>query len=124
MSILLTAQDKEIEELVGSDRLSVVEDLLARNRQHIEHRVQTLIERAKQRMGLHQSGRMTARQEAEWAATSDPFAALGHHTEAICPACGASGELEGQEVLNYEYAYDEESSRPVDRVSVDHAASS
>ncbi|RBY86452.1 hypothetical protein [Blastococcus sp. TF02A-30] len=104
--ILLTAQDREIEELVGTDRVSVVEEHLARNREHLAQRVEALIGRAKQRLALHEQGLMTARQEAEWAATADPSAGLGHHAEATCPACGATGLLEGREVLSYEVNYE------------------
>lgn len=106
-AILLTAQDREIEEFVGPDRAPVVEKHLASNRQHIEDRVTALIERAKQRLSLHQAGLMTARQEAEWAATTDPFAGLSHRTEAICPACGSTGTLEGEDVLSYEMEYEQ-----------------
>ncbi|WP_198588429.1 hypothetical protein [Geodermatophilus chilensis] len=106
-AILLTAQDREIEEFVGPDRVSVVEEHLASNREHIEERVTTLIERAKQRLNLHQSGLMTARQEAEWAATSEPTAGLSHHFEATCPACGSPGTLEGEDVLSHEWAGEE-----------------
>lgn len=106
-AILLTAQDREIEEFVGSDRAPVVEERLARNRQHIEDRVTALIERAKQRLNLHQQGLMTARQAAEWAATADASAGLEHRTKTTCPACGSTGTLEGQEVLSYEWEYDQ-----------------
>jgi hypothetical protein len=106
-AILLTAQDRDIEEFVGSDRASVVEEHLARNRKHIEDRVLSLIERARQRLSLHQQGLMTARQAAEWAATADPSAGLGHHIETTCPACGSTGRLEGREVLSHEVEYEQ-----------------
>jgi hypothetical protein len=105
--ILLTAQDREIEEFVGPDRHPLVEEHLARNRQHVQDRVTALIARAKQRLSRHQAGLLTSRQEAEWAATADPFAQLGHHIEATCPACGASGTLEGQEVLSVEREWEQ-----------------
>lgn len=105
--ILLTAQDREIDEFVGADRVPVVEDHLARNRQHLEQRVEALIERAKQRLSLHEQGLMTARQAAEWAATVDPTAALEHYTDASCPACGSVGLLEGREVLSHEVEYEQ-----------------
>jgi hypothetical protein len=99
--ILLTAQDKEIEDFVGADRVSVVEEHLERNREHIEERVTALIERAKQRLILHDSGRMTARMEAEWNAFN-AFAGLAHSGDATCPACGETGRLEGEDVTSYE----------------------
>lgn len=99
--ILLTAQDKDTEDFVGIDRVSIVEGHLERNREHIEERLTALIERAKQRLILHDSGRMNARMEAEWNAFS-PFAGLSHSGEATCPACGGTGRLEGEDVTNYE----------------------
>jgi hypothetical protein len=69
-------------------------------------RVEALIGRAKQRLSLHEQGLMTARQAAEWAATADASAGLDHRTDATCPACGATGLLEGQEVLSYEVNYE------------------
>ncbi|MCU1615833.1 MAG: hypothetical protein JWO98_3373 [Frankiales bacterium] len=104
-AVLLAAQDREIEEFVGTDREEVVQGHLARNRQHIEDRVTALIERAKQRLSLHQQGIMLARQAAEWAATGDRSWGLSHRTEATCPACGSTGTLEGEEVLSHEVQY-------------------
>ncbi|MCF6506852.1 hypothetical protein E9549_05450 [Blastococcus sp. MG754426] len=99
--ILLTAQDKEIEDLVGSDRVSVVEDHLERNREHIQERLTALIERAKQRLTLHTAGRMNARMEVEWNAFN-AVAGLSHSGEARCPACDDVGRLEGEDVTSYE----------------------
>lgn len=99
--ILLTAQDKEIEDLVGADRVSVVEKHLERNREHIEERLTALIERAKQRLTLHEAGRMNARMEAEWNAFN-AVAGLSHSGEARCPACDEVGRLEGEDVTSSE----------------------
>jgi hypothetical protein len=83
------------------DRVSVVEAHLERNREHIEERVTALIERAKQRLILHESGRMTTRMEAEWNAFN-AFAGLSHSGNATCPACDETGRLEGEDVTSYE----------------------
>jgi hypothetical protein len=45
-SILVTAQDREIEELVGRDRIAAVEGYLEQNSKNIEHRTEALIARA------------------------------------------------------------------------------
>ena len=47
VSILLAAQDKELADLVGSDREEEINLILTRSRQHAEERFQTLIDRAK-----------------------------------------------------------------------------
>ena len=104
--ILLTAQDKEIEDFVGFERAGVVEDHLARNRQNIAERATALIERSKQRLALYRSGGMSARLEAEWAATGSS-AGLMHQIEATCPACGATGTLEGETVTSTEVNYEQ-----------------
>ena len=44
--ILITAQDREIEDLVGPDRARVVEAHLAQNAKNVEHRTEALISRA------------------------------------------------------------------------------
>lgn len=47
--ILVTAQDREIEDLVGPDRMQAVEAHLAQNAKNVEHRTEALISRARQR---------------------------------------------------------------------------
>lgn len=93
--ILVTAQDKSIEDLVGGSRVSIVEKHLATNRQTIEHRVTAYIERAKQRLTLYRSGGMSARLRAEWAKPSHQTVGLPYQDECSCPACGETGILEG-----------------------------
>ena len=48
------------EDLVGSDRVAPLRATLTKNKQNIEHRREMLIERARQRLGLYQSGQMRA----------------------------------------------------------------
>lgn len=54
-SILVTAQDCEIKELVGLDRTAVVEGHLEQNAKNIEHRTEALIARAQQRLAQYQA---------------------------------------------------------------------
>jgi hypothetical protein len=70
---LLTAQDRDAIDLVGIDRLSVVEEHLARNARNIEHRTEALIERARQRLAQYRAGTLPARIQAEWQSGSDVF---------------------------------------------------
>jgi hypothetical protein len=97
--ILVTAQDKTIEDLVGGSRVQAVEEYLATNRENVQHRATAAIERAKQRSQLYQSGGMSARLRAEWVMLSDQTAGLLYRDNfQTCPACGELGVLEGQAV--------------------------
>lgn len=102
VAILVTAQDKTIEELVGADRVSIVDDHLTRNKKNIEHRAQTLIARAAQRLAMHRAGGESAKAAAEW---SRPVNLGGHFPYSAneeCPACGYGGTLEGVTVEDNE----------------------
>ena len=96
--ILVNACDSELEDLVGGDRVSVVEAHLTQNKQNIAHRVEMLIERARQRLAQFESGQMRAKEAQEWARPVDLTAGLKHSAEEPCPACGALGLLEGEDI--------------------------
>lgn len=102
-SILVTAQDREIEDLVGSDRSTIVESHLAQNAKNVEHRTEALIERAKQRLIQYRAGTLPAKVQMEWNADLDLKAGLTYTESEICPACGATGTLEGENVLETDY---------------------
>jgi hypothetical protein len=112
---LITAQDRDVEDLVGSDRLSVVEEHLARNAKNVEHRTQALIERARQRLAQYRAGTLPARIQAEWRSASDLVSDLPCFAAHECPACEEDGILEGDggEQLSFEYQYDLEDGYPV-----------
>jgi hypothetical protein len=107
-TILITAQDRDIEDLVGPDRVQVVEDHLKENSKNIEHRAQTLVARAKQRIAQHRAGTLPARIQLEWQSKPDLTICLSYSTTETCPACGGSGTLEGDDGsdMSYEYGYD------------------
>jgi hypothetical protein len=65
-AILVTALDRDIDELVGSDRERVVTRYLEENAKNIEHRTEALIERARQRLQQRREGVLPARLAAEW----------------------------------------------------------
>ena len=98
--ILVNACDRVLEDLVGSDRVALVEVHLTKNKQNIEHRREMLIERARQRLGLYQSGQMRATEAQQWAQyrAGDLSAGLSYSGSSECPACGADGKLEGEDV--------------------------
>ena len=59
--ILLTAQDREIEDLVGATNVPTVEEHLARNRESVKQRTEALIARAQQRLTLLTAGAVSTR---------------------------------------------------------------
>jgi hypothetical protein len=114
-SILVTAQDRDIEELVGHDRTAVVEGHLEQNAKNIEHRTEALIARAQQRLALYRAGVLAAKIQKEWQSDADLSARLRFTVRETCPACGA-GTLEGQDSSDttLDYEYDDEEEGPVD----------
>lgn len=109
-SILVTAQDRDIEDLVGPDRVPVVEGRLEQNAKNVEHRTEALISRARQRLVQYRAGTLPARIQAEWRTNPDLTISLSYSTTATCPACEAEGSLEGDDDSDksYDYDYDDE----------------
>lgn len=101
-SVLVNALDRSIADLVGGDRARSVEAFLARNEKNMEHRVEMLIERARQRYEQHEAGTLPARIANEWARAADTSAGLRYSETARCPACGNLGLLEGEYVADAE----------------------
>jgi hypothetical protein len=97
---LVHAQDRTLEELVGADRVSIVNGHLARNRRNVEHRAEMLIARARQRFAQIQTGDVPVRLAKEWERTSaGGLAELGFSADEECPACGSTGTMEGEDVM-------------------------
>lgn len=105
-SILVNAQDKTMMDLVGPERTEIVETHLAQNKQNVAHRVEMLIDRARQRLAQYLSGDLPARVAAEWARPVHLEAGLSHRSDQECPACGASGILEGEHIDRAEPHYE------------------
>ncbi|MFG1652931.1 hypothetical protein ACGFIE_23665 [Micromonospora sp. NPDC049275] len=106
-AILVNAQDKSLDDLVGSDRLPITEKYLAQNKKNIEHRVEMLIERGRQRLAQFRAGSLPARLAREWANPADLSFGWEYRTDQACPACGSSGVLEGADAESREVKYDE-----------------
>ncbi|MYS85231.1 hypothetical protein [Embleya scabrispora] len=100
----MTALDRDLDELVGSDREATVTQHLDQNAKNIEQRAEALIERAKQRLQQRREGNVPARIAAEWT-TRDLSALMAYSTAAECPACQSVGLLEGDAVDNTEIHY-------------------
>lgn len=106
-SILVNALDRSLDDLVGSDRTPIVEGHLAQNKKNIEHRVQMLIARAQQRLTQYRAGDLPVRAAEEWAHPAELTAGLSHRADQVCPACGAMGVLEGEDVQDAEPHYEQ-----------------
>jgi hypothetical protein len=105
-SILVTAQDREIEELVGPDRLAGVEAHLQQNAKNVEHRTEALIARATQRIAQYRAGNLPAKVQMEWQSNPDLTAGLSYSQAESCPACGGAGTLEGDDSSDMSYTYE------------------
>jgi hypothetical protein len=97
--ILANAQDKNLEDLVGSSRVDIVEEHLAQNKKNIEHRVEMLLERARQRLTQYREGTLSAKLAEEWKRPTDLSAGFAYSATETCPACGNEGSLEGEETF-------------------------
>lgn len=114
--ILIHAQDAELADFVGARREREIEQHLARNRQNVSRRVQTLIERAQHR------SRLAAKSEDAWneivALNARPGFLADFHEPTRCPACEDLGSLLGDEVLDAEVEYEGEEWVPTEHVIV------
>jgi hypothetical protein len=105
-AILVTAQDQEVEDLVGPDRVQVVKTHLEQNSKNIEQRTEALIARARQRLTQYRAGTLPARIQIEWISYPDLRVGDRFSVVAKCPACGEWGILEGEEADGYEETVD------------------
>jgi hypothetical protein len=106
-AVLVHAQDKTIEDLVGIDRVSIVEDHLSRNRKNIEHRAEMLVARAVQRLKQLQSGNLPTKYATEWNRLGNLQAGLSYSSAQRCPACDGNGTIEGDIVDASEMRYEQ-----------------
>lgn len=106
--ILVNACDSDLDDLVGPQRSGQVEKWLERNQKNIEHRLEMLVERARQRLSRYRTGQMRVDEATEWARTRDGElrAGLAYSATEDCPACGADGLLEGEDVEDAEHQYE------------------
>lgn len=110
--ILVEHLDQTITDFVGSARSDQVDAHLAANREYLERRLATLIERAKSLLSRHRSGSLSSRLEAEWALFSAGQSTYSESRE--CPACGSDGVVGGDEVVESHIEYLSYSSDPED----------
>lgn len=115
--VLVNALDRNAEDLVGAQRIAVVDAHLAQNKKNIESRAEMLVARARQRVAQIAAGVLSEKVTREMAL--DPGFDLRYSGEETCPACGATGKLEGEEVTNTEVEYERISEEDYD-VNVTH----
>lgn len=102
-SILIHACERTLEDLVGGDRVRFVEAHLARNKKNLEDRAEMLLDRARKMKALHESGQLTGRLAVKWEEfAGSPLAGLKYSDSSVCPACGATGVIEGDDAESYE----------------------
>lgn len=99
-SILVDAQDKTLEDLVGASRVDLVTEHLEQNKKYAEDRVQSLISRASSRFEQRQLGSIPSNQLILWRTAEQLKAGMKYEGASTCPACGESGLLEGEQVEN------------------------
>ncbi|RLL69095.1 hypothetical protein [Streptomyces sp. Z26] len=104
-AILVTALDRDVEELVGGDREFTVTKYLEQNAKNLEQRTEALIERAKQRRQQWLDGTLPAKVAAEWKTGQYLSAQMSHSEAATCPACESAGLIEGEEELGQDVNY-------------------
>lgn len=94
--ILNSACERQVSDLVGHDRESIVENHLLKNRKNIEHRTEMLVEQAKLRLTQHKAGTLPAKVASLWQPGLDRSVSMAHSEGAVCPACGEIGVIEGE----------------------------
>ncbi|RIJ77955.1 hypothetical protein D1871_04530 [Nakamurella silvestris] len=95
--ILITAQDKDLEELVGQSRANDVHAHLEQNKRNVEHRVESLMARAGQRLEQYRAGTLPAKIQAEWETNADLTAGFPYLSAQTCPVCNGQGTSEGDD---------------------------
>lgn len=104
VSILLAAQDKELAEFVGADRVQEINEILTQSKEHADKRCQTLIDRAKLAYQRFQRGEMLP---AELSSLRTRVSGIApYQSPYTCPACPNPGALRGGTVLNVEDVFD------------------
>lgn len=108
-TLLLSAQDKKIEDLVGSSQVKKVEGYLAKNKVFIKELVQSLMERAGQRIQLIENNAVSARVAAEIQAGSKLLWGSEYETNTGCPVCAnPNATLGGNAEEDSDVVYDED----------------
>lgn len=102
-AILLEHLGVSVVEFVGAAAEPAVAAHLARNKETLVNRLNALLERARVTLAQREAGTLSTRLEVEWSSfVLNPFI---YSTDGKCPACDATGQLVGDEVLSREPVY-------------------
>lgn len=104
--VLVSALNRDIEDLVGTERVDTVEMHLAQNKRNVADRVATLVRQAELRLLQHSQGTLPARVAKEWTPGMDNSLGLGYGEAEECPACHGQGILEGMEIRDSRIEYE------------------
>ena len=96
--LLLHAQDLDVDDFVGAIEAVTVEEYLAKNTEYVRARVSSLIERAVQRLELASSSSASANGGERL--KQAVFLDYAYYADQACPACGKSGRLYGDYVVD------------------------
>ena len=105
-SVLITAQDREIVDFVGRERVVAVEAHLRLNEENVAHRAETLVQRAKQRLDQLKSGVVQERVARSMKHVTHDLVSSTYREPFPCPACRADGQVGGVEVASFEIKYE------------------
>lgn len=116
-TVLVQSQDRTLDELVPPERLQVVEEHLARNAENTKLRVESLIQRATQRLKLLDASVLSVRVQAELSARAVAID-LDFASPIDCPACGANGHIHGDFVGDSDVEVDYDEGVAIERATV------
>ncbi|MFD6178475.1 MULTISPECIES: hypothetical protein [unclassified Isoptericola] len=120
VDILLSAHGQSPIDLVGSARSAEVEEHISRSAKAIEKRAEALVAGAQRNLKRYDDGLMSGTEQKRWdRVTKAPMGVgLKYNAEATCPACEATGYIEGDYPESEEYQspedYDESPSLEVE----------
>lgn len=123
VAVLVNALEHDIEDLVGPEYVASVNEHLDQNKKNLEHRLEMLLERAKQRLAQFEAGTLPARVAGSWQPGTAVDAGLKHGADETCPVCSHVGLIEGDEVEDAAARYEQVSEDDFD-VYVDLTVSS
>jgi hypothetical protein len=117
--LLLSAQGRDLADLVGVDRVAAVEAVLAANERALKHRVDALVQRATQRLALVAAGSANAKVLAELEDARRLTLGAEFRDLAPCPACDTGAYVYGDYESDSEIDYDGEWPIEVATISTD-----
>ncbi|MFE3958559.1 hypothetical protein ACFXPS_30845 [Nocardia sp. NPDC059091] len=105
--LLLSAQDRSIEDFVGHSMTDRIDGYLAKNSVFVKDLVKARVERARQRLQLVERNAISARVAAEIKVGASTYLAADYETSIDCPVCASpDAKVGGWAVENREVVVD------------------